>query len=276
MSSAVAQPESAPAETPIEDGVITAIVVVLLSAVAPPLMRVQLVDLLSYLGIAARPAGDAVDLLVPQIDPASRTPLSAAAARLEPRTEDGARSLELIPAEPPMPAQSRTRTTEVPRHSRYLVAAARRFQASPEPATVERERRYLAQHLAAVQRTREAARRVDQAVSQHRSSELGWHAQLDAKTTPECRAAHGSNFQAASPPAIGYPGTLHGGTCRCRPGAPFREALRTDEAVTEGLKRITGSHDVAFSRDAGEQLVVELIASDGARSVLSAIHPGGS
>lgn len=94
-----------------------------------------------------------------------------------------------------------------------------------------RERTYFGQHLNAERSRREAAARVDVTAKKLGVTTLGWRAVMDDRTTPECRQANGSNFEVARPPAIGYPGTLHGGTCRCRPTAPFRGQPLVDELV---------------------------------------------
>lgn len=136
--------------------------------------------------------------------------------------------------EPPGPAASWNAGTEITRRAEYLVEAARRL-ADPEHS-IERERQHLARHLAAQDRRAEAAERVDE-VTGRVGGVVGWYALLDARTTPECRAAHGTNFNAAKPPVIGYPGTPHGGTCRCRPGPPHRGGRATDEAIAEIVSR---------------------------------------
>jgi hypothetical protein len=68
---------------------------------------------------------------------------------------------------------------------------------------------------------------------------LGWQAMRDAKCTPGCVAASGSNFHADRPPIVeghpAYPGMVHRATCRCIPVAPFpgaRVLPERDESVT--------------------------------------------
>jgi len=120
------------------------------------------------------------------------------------------------------PAGEWTRRTLPVRQASYLLAAARRL-AVDEP-DVEAERRFLAQHLTAETKRVQAAGEVDRMVTTH-GRVLGWHAVRDEITTPGCRAAHGRNFLASAPPNIegrpAYPGTLHGGACRCRAVAPW-------------------------------------------------------
>lgn len=96
---------------------------------------------------------------------------------------------------------------------------------------LERERRFFAQHLNAERTRQDAARRVDATAARLGVTRLGWRARLDGRTTPACAAAHGNNFDVARPPALGYPGTPHGGTCRCKPGPPFPGQPLIDELV---------------------------------------------
>jgi len=88
---------------------------------------------------------------------------------------------------------------------------------------VSRETRYFGQHRDAIWARAKAAMAVDMAALEH-GLLLGWYTHLDDRTTPECRDADGKNFRADAMPLIGYPGTVHGGTCRCTPGAPFADA----------------------------------------------------
>jgi hypothetical protein len=93
-----------------------------------------------------------------------------------------------------------------------------------------KERRYFDQHLGAERGRREAAGRVDSTARRLGLTTLGWHARLDDRTTPECRAAHSHNFDVTRPPSIGYPGAVHP-SCRCRPGPPFAGEPLVDELV---------------------------------------------
>lgn len=99
-----------------------------------------------------------------------------------------------------------------------------------------RERAYELAHERARRRRMEAAVQVAEAANRWGMT-LGWHTHRDDRTTPECYAAHGTNFRADVPPVIGWPGTLHGGTCRCRAGRPFRGAVTTDDATGFGPRR---------------------------------------
>lgn len=92
------------------------------------------------------------------------------------------------------------------------------------------ERRFLAQHLQAIERRRQVAAAADRAARSY-GARLGWHAVLDERTSIECRAAHGSNFEVGSRPLIGYPGAVHP-HCRCRPGPPFRNGRLLSQRIT--------------------------------------------
>jgi uncharacterized protein with gpF-like domain len=59
---------------------------------------------------------------------------------------------------------------------------------------------------------------------------LRWDAQLDRRTTPECRAADGGIFTASQPPTIGYPGTVHM-SCRCRATVAVGGGRSVDQMV---------------------------------------------
>ena len=107
------------------------------------------------------------------------------------------------------------------RRAMYLLAAARRLSAG---GTLDAERRLYKAHLVAERKRGEAVGRVDAAAKQF-GPVLGWWAHRDKKTTPVCRTAHGSNFSALTPPAIGWPGTLHAGNCRCKPVAPWPQGV---------------------------------------------------
>jgi SPP1 gp7 family putative phage head morphogenesis protein len=81
---------------------------------------------------------------------------------------------------------------------------------------------YFRQHVVAAGNRMAAASKIDSLAMQYGPT-LGWYAANDKRTTPECRAADGSNFSALSPPAIGWPGVVHM-NCRCQPGPPHRNA----------------------------------------------------
>ena len=105
----------------------------------------------------------------------------------------------------------------------YILSASRRVHAAlrdgvPEEEALAREQRWFKQHLAAQENRRNTAVQVDAAAAKS-GNKLGWYAVLDRKTTPECRAANGKNFDRRKPPPIGYPGSVHP-FCRCKAGPP--------------------------------------------------------
>lgn len=79
---------------------------------------------------------------------------------------------------------------------------------------------YFRQHVQAAGNRMAAASKIDALASSY-GPILGWYAQEDRRTTPECRAADGKNFSALYPPEIGWPGVVHM-NCRCQPGPPHR------------------------------------------------------
>lgn len=103
----------------------------------------------------------------------------------------------------------------------YLVNACRRVTAdvdagTPLQAALARERVYARQHIRARRQRAVAMSRVrSQARTYGRL--LGWYTTIDRVTSAACRVASGKNFDAVTGP---HPGTLHGGSCRCRPGRP--------------------------------------------------------
>lgn len=177
---------------------VAALVVLLLSGLRPPDLTGPVSALLAPLGLSAEAVEAAVAL--------------AAGTALY-RGSGG-------------PAVGHLARTASPRRAAYLLAAARRLQdATGEgPAAFEAaaraERRYLSQHLVAESVRAEAAARVDRAATVF-GPVLGWVSRQDRRVTLECYRAHGRNFSALRPPAIGWPGTLHAGACRCVPGPPW-------------------------------------------------------
>ena len=118
------------------------------------------------------------------------------------------------------PAVATMRRNAVGRRARYILAAARRVS---EGGSAKAERALFGAHLRAEEGRVEGARAIDRAAEKW-GPVLGWFATRDTRTTPECFASHGGNFSALAPPSIGWPGTLHGGNCRCKPVAPWPEA----------------------------------------------------
>jgi hypothetical protein len=115
------------------------------------------------------------------------------------------------------PAVATMRRNAVGRRARYILAAARRVS---EGGSAKAERALFGAHLRAEEGRIDGARVIDHAATKW-GPVLGWFAVRDGRTTPECFASHGGNFSATSPPSIGWPGTLHGGNCRCKPVAPW-------------------------------------------------------
>lgn len=145
------------------------------------------------------------------------------------------------------------------RRAAYLVSAARRLTTAVRgrtlPEAISAEKRYLQAHLAAVSgRVRAATAVADTA--RHHEGVIGWWATLDSQTSPDCRKAHGRNFDPTRIPAIGYPGTVHP-ECRCKPGPPHASGLRVEDVRpdTAGSEAARGSRGakqvIAASREPG-------------------------
>jgi SPP1 gp7 family putative phage head morphogenesis protein len=135
------------------------------------------------------------------------------------------------PLEGTGPAQRYMVRQNTLRRAQFMWSACKRVQAAvvdarshgePIRQTVRdalaTERRYMTLHIHASTRRVTAATTVDGA-SEAYGPLLSWNAVMDSRTTAECRAADGKSFYAATPPAIGYPGTVHP-HCRCTPGPP--------------------------------------------------------
>lgn len=106
----------------------------------------------------------------------------------------------------------------------YVLAASRRMDEAVRRGVSldeaeRRESQYYRQHLEAMLNRAKVAGTVDRAAGRF-GDILGWHAKLDSRTSPECREAHGKNFNASVRPPIGYPGSVHP-YCRCKPGKPW-------------------------------------------------------
>lgn len=127
------------------------------------------------------------------------------------------------------------------RKAAYLINAARRLaiawqsgrpdgtQLASLHIAYTRELSYLHQHLhAQVNRNRAAIAVAQQYNRRGRSGLLGWRAVMDARTSTECRAAHGCNFDPTRIPPIGYPGSVHP-ACRCRAVRPYDTSLRVED-----------------------------------------------
>jgi hypothetical protein len=125
--------------------------------------------------------------------------------------------------------------------AQYLLNAGQRIAdglkaGQPLQALLNRESVYGLQHRRAQTKRATAMAASRKAKRQYGGRLLGWYAHKDDKVTPACRIADGANFN----PNVGpWPGTLHGGTCRCLPG-PAHDTLRM--VVTEWVKAGLGEH----------------------------------
>jgi hypothetical protein len=207
VSTPAASPQRARQQPTREQVLLGALAVVLATQSDPADSSASALPLLAELGIAPAPALTALSLVTPNL----------LAGRIE--QGDGPAVQNVLLAEP---AYSAT----------YLVNASKRLAAGRRSAA--QERRHLAQHLQAAHARFQAAQEVDR-VARRYGRRLGWYALLDSATTPECRRAHGANFDVGAIPAIGYPGSLHGGTCRCRPGPPHPGGKLVDDVVRAEL-----------------------------------------
>lgn len=176
------------------------------------------------------------------------------------------------PAIPLSPAVSKVAQQGPTYRAQYLWNAAKRVGKAVVSPTdsmgdqLEKERRYFTQHRTAQNIRRRAAIAVDGAANAH-GDVLGWYAVLDEKTTPECRDANGKNFLLYSPPAIGFPGLLHAGNCRCTPGAPHAtdKMVGGAQLTSVELSEQTRTVDGKFSLSAAQTKAAGLSATDRAR-----------
>lgn len=136
----------------------------------------------------------------------------------------------------------------------YFVNASQRLQTAIDEhglvglgSALGDERRYFLAHVRAQRARTAAAAAVDMAAREHGRT-LGWYAHDDDRTTPECAQADGSNFDATRVPAIGWPGTPHGGTCRCWAGPAHITARSTYDVQPLGR----AAHD-AYDRTADQR-----------------------
>lgn len=138
-----------------------------------------------------------------------------------PRTGSGPGS---GPAGAPMPERIAA-SVNLQRRVLFAVNAARRRENGASEDWIVAQTRA---HERASRARAGAAQAVTAAMIEHRSLILGWQAIMDRHTTPGCRAANGHNFHAGRPPVVegepAFPGWPHGGTCRCRPVAPYPNA----------------------------------------------------
>lgn len=129
---------------------------------------------------------------------------------------------------PPPTSEVPTAATESSRlestyRAQYILAASRRVQAAvragtPQADALRDEQRFYNQHLEATVNRAKAAGQVDTMAKRY-GDLVGWYAKMDARTSAECKAANGKNFNASVRPPIGYPGSVHP-ACRCKAGKP--------------------------------------------------------
>lgn len=139
---------------------------------------------------------------------------------------------EYAPTNPMLGAQRRQNAF---RRAAYVVNAARRMTTAVrtrDPATItaawDRELNYLGSHLQANHKRNEAAIQLAKRWQRAgRPALMGWWAKRDNRTSKECLAAHGRNFDPKSIPPIGYPGSVHP-NCRCKPVLPWDTDLRVE------------------------------------------------
>lgn len=137
---------------------------------------------------------------------------------------------------PSASALSEAQGLEATYRAQYVLAASRRVQSALEAGTpreqvLTKERVYFQQHLDAIANRRKSAKQVD-AMAQRYGDLLGWYAKMDSRTSAECRAANGKNFNASTRPPIGYPGSVHP-NCRCKAGKPFNTRATVYSIVPE-------------------------------------------
>jgi hypothetical protein len=102
----------------------------------------------------------------------------------------------------------------------FGVNALRRIAVSEDHlGQLAKEKKHFQAHKQAQAKRRAVAAQVDAAAERY-GSLLGWHSVRGLTTEPECKQAHGKNFQANRPPSIGYPGAVHP-HCRCSVVAPW-------------------------------------------------------
>lgn len=121
-------------------------------------------------------------------------------------------------------ATGATRDFEYYTRATYVVKAAQRLataqRAGSMPTAMATERKHFIRHREAQAKRLAAAVMIDRRVRANGTT-LGWYAVMDERTSAECRAANGRNFEADRRPPIGFPGTVHP-HCRCKAGPPHR------------------------------------------------------
>ncbi len=221
-------PHTEPAEpTPAERRAIVALAALLAAGFSAAALTPRVRTLLGPLGVSPAAAAAAVRLAT-QSPPARVARTLRLKVATTPRNADRQPIAQVLSGEPGMRA-------------RYLLAASRRLTAAANnpqslAVAVEAERRHYDAHTAAQARRMRAGARVEVATRDH-GRVLGWYARRDPRTTPDCAALDRTNFTADRPPAAGWPGTRHGGTCRCTPGPAHATRVSTDEAYAAYLQQ---------------------------------------
>lgn len=139
---------------------------------------------------------------------------------------------EYAPTNPMLGAQRRQNAF---RRAAYVMTAARRMSTAIQTGDPDRvqtawklELNYLGSHLQANHKRNQAA--IALAKKWHQMGQpdlLGWLSRRDSRTTKECRAADGRNFDPKSIPPIGYPGAVHP-NCRCTAVRAWDTDLRVE------------------------------------------------
>lgn len=195
--------------SPAEQALVAALAIYLASVVAAKAVElpINLVDRLAAL-VGSRKAARA----------AGRLALAAPLPGRGRRTPDG--GVWPTPHAPFRPGATAHRDSFIVApgyRAQFLVNSARRLAAAEAagrdlaPALAQ-ERAWLAAHRDAQANRINVAAHMDELAQQ--SPWLEWHAVLDDRTTPDCRAMHGAIFTLDVPPAIGWPGAVHP-RCRC-------------------------------------------------------------
>jgi len=183
-------------------------------------------------------AGVTVTALGAQLVKLLATKVSAAAIRL---TLKAMTSVKITPP-PRSPTSATDYNTEAEPLYRaaFILNSARRVERATKAGRsqaeiIAAERRHYLLHLQAAAKRQAAAAATDRAARRY-GRKIGWYAVLDRITSPECRAAHGTNFDLDKRPSIGYPGSVHP-HCRCKPGKPWPNGKSTDVATRRYTRR---------------------------------------
>lgn len=108
--------------------------------------------------------------------------------------------------------------------ARYLSQAGSRLtQSGLTTAALTTEARWYRQHLQ-MNRARKVNANNIRSLVQEFGPILGWKAEIDSSTTPECRYRHGKNFQVRNPPQGQLPGAGTHAGCRCEARRPYPNA----------------------------------------------------